>query len=82
MSAPAPESGERAGPGREIVRTALSAPSRERMAEIGRGWPPREQPSARRAICAIGAGPYEDVLAVSAVGIEAYAALHGYDVVL
>jgi hypothetical protein len=38
--------------------------------------------SSRRVLCSLGIGPYLDVLAVSSITFEAYAALHGYDLVL
>jgi hypothetical protein len=33
----------------------------------------------RRALCSLGSGPYEELLAISSVTFEAYAARHGYD---
>jgi hypothetical protein len=33
----------------------------------------------RRVLCSLGAGPYADLLAVSSITFEAYAARHGYD---
>jgi hypothetical protein len=35
--------------------------------------------SPRRVLCSLGTGPYADLLAISSVTYEAYAALHGYD---
>jgi hypothetical protein len=37
---------------------------------------------SRRVLCSLGIGPYLEVLAVSSVTFEAYAARHGYDLVL
>jgi hypothetical protein len=33
----------------------------------------------RRVLCSLGAGPYEELLAISSITFEAYAARHGYD---
>ena len=41
-----------------------------------------ERAQSRRVLCSLGIGPYLDILAVSSVTFEAYAALHGYDLVL
>jgi hypothetical protein len=39
----------------------------------------RDGGAPRRVLCSLGVGPYEDLLAISAITFEAYAALHGYD---
>ena len=41
-----------------------------------------EQGPSRRVLCSLGIGPYVDILAVSSLTFEAYAARHGYDLVL
>jgi hypothetical protein len=39
----------------------------------------RDGGAPRRVLCSLGVGPYEDLLAISGITFEAYAALHGYD---
>jgi hypothetical protein len=53
----------------------LSAPGPERSLILGAvdGRP------RRRVLCSLAVGPYVDLLAVSSITFEAYAAVHGYD---
>jgi galactosyl transferase GMA12/MNN10 family len=62
----------------------IAVPGAERLVVLeARSRGSREEgPSSRRVLCSLGIGPYLDVLAVSSVTFEAYAALHGYDLVL
>src|SRR5215212_7978959 len=53
----------------------LSAPGPERPLILGAG----DRGNPRRVLCSLGVGPYVDLLAVSSITFEAYAALHGYD---
>jgi hypothetical protein len=53
----------------------LSAPGPERPLILGAG----DRGDARRVLCSLGVGPYVDLLAISSITYEAYAALHGYD---
>jgi hypothetical protein len=62
---------------REEVRMwqELSAPGPERRLILGAG----DRGDARRVLCSLGVGPYVDLLAISSITFEAYAALHGYE---
>jgi hypothetical protein len=53
----------------------LSAPGPERPLILGAG----DRRDARRVLCSLAVGPYVDLLAISSITFEAYAALHGYD---
>jgi len=53
----------------------LSAPGPERPLILGAD----DRRDARRVLCSLAVGPYVDLLAISSITFETYAALHGYD---
>jgi hypothetical protein len=53
----------------------LSAPGPERSLILGAG----DGRPHRRVLCSLAVGPHVDLLAISSITFEAYAALHGYD---
>jgi galactosyl transferase GMA12/MNN10 family len=53
----------------------LSAPGPERSLILGAV----DGRAGRRVLCSLAVGPYVDLLAVSSITFEAYAALHGFD---
>jgi hypothetical protein len=75
---------------REVVRAVLAMrelvlPGAERVVVLesrSRHHGRSEQGPSRRVLCSLGIGPYVDILAVSSLTFEAYAARHGYDLVL
>ena len=75
---------------RELVRAVMAMreivlPGAERLVVLespSRRHGSAEQGPSRRVLCSLGIGPYVDILAVSSLTFEAYAARHGYDLVL
>ena len=62
----------------DILRE-LSAPGPERSLILGAADGARDGRARWRVLCSLGVGPYVDLLAISSITFEAYAALHGYD---
>lgn len=58
-----------------VMWQELSAPGPERPLILGAG----DGRDPRRVLCSLAVGPYVDLLAISSITFEAYAALHGYD---
>jgi galactosyl transferase GMA12/MNN10 family len=57
----------------------LAAPGPERSLILGARGASADARGRRRVLCSLGVGPYVDLLAISSITFEAYAALHGYD---
>jgi hypothetical protein len=57
----------------------LAAPGPERSLILGARGAGADGRGRRRVLCSLGVGPYLDLLAISSITFEAYAALHGYD---
>jgi len=58
----------------------LSAPGPERLLARNGGAP--DPPRSSRVLCSLGSGPYLALLGISSITFEAFAARHGYDLVL
>src|SRR5215211_7403610 len=58
-----------------VMWQELSAPGPERPLILGAG----DGRDPCRVLCSLAVGPYVDLLAISSITFEAYAALHGYD---
>ncbi len=57
----------------------LAAPGPERPLILGARGATADGRGRRRVLCSLGVGPYVDLLSISSITFEAYAALHGYD---
>ena len=58
----------------------LSAPGPERL--LARNGSVPDPPRSSRVLCSLGFGPYLELLGISSITFEAFAARHGYDLVL